>query len=296
MDFDNNNNESRHKDILGRDITRKAIIDAEQPVAEHVEVLYDPHAPEVVGKNVAVMEQYDQANEPSNETVKLRNYKRRQMNEFTDNYLFSQVIPSRWVTIINVFNTFLLTVVLLIAFVVAFGLLLGLRIGLVPTDSMIDVIPVGSMVIMSPVEDISDIRIGDILSYSYGSADYIHQVKSVGGGAIVMVGANSIDPAYADLRHVIDFSAVKGRLLIHIPYLGYVVMFIQQYMILVIAVFLVLLIGLMLARTIIQKKHNDEEFKEFLDKKAAYELRAEQLAQEQKKKDEEMHFNNLMHQ
>lgn len=295
MDSEKNILEQRRKDGYPIDVTRKAIINDEQPKVDSIEVLFDPQAPSEAGHNPAILEQYNQASEPSNETVKLRNYKRRQMNEFTDNYLFSQVIPSRLVTVINVVNTFILTVVLLIAFMVAFGLLLGLRIGLVPTPSMKDKIPVGSMVITRPVEKISDIRIGDILSYTYGSQDYIHEVASVGGGVIVMVGANSEDPEYEHLRHLIDFSAVKGKMILQIPYIGYVVMFVQRYLLVVIGVFLTMLVALMLSRLIIEKRHNEEELKEFLDKKSQYEREAERYTREQKEKEEEMRLNNLLH-
>mgnify|MGYP002520911593 CR=1 FL=1 len=295
MDFDENRKEQRRNDDYQPDPTRKELIKAEQPKVDSVEILYDPKNPDPKGKNQAIMEQDDQASETSSETLKLRNYKRRQMNEFTDNYLFSQVIPSRAVTVINVVNTFLLTIVLIIAFMVALGLLVGLRIGIVPTDSMKDEISVGSMVVWRPVADIKDIRVGDVLSYSYGSADYIHKVKSVGGGVIVMVGANSEDPKYQTLQHIIDFSSVHGRMILSIPYLGYVILFVQKYFVVVLAVFICLLIGLLLSRAILEKKHNDQEFKEFLDKKTEYEREAARRDKEEKDKEEQIRFENLMH-
>ncbi len=295
MDFDKNKKEQKQVEFYQPDETRKEIIRAEQPKDDSVEILYDPKAPELKGKNPAIMDQYNQASEPSNETVKLRNYKRRQMNEFTDNYLFSQVVPSRAVTIINVINTFLLTIVLIIAFTMALGLIVGLRIGLVPTDSMKDQISVGSLVVLQPVNDIKDIQIGDVLSYSYGSVDYIHKVKSVAGGVIVMVGANSDDPKYQDLKHIIDFSSVHGRMVLSIPYLGYVIMFVQDYFVVVLAVFICLLIGLLLSRAILEKKHNDEDFREFLEKKTEYEREAVRRETAEHEKEAEIRFNNIMH-
>lgn len=295
MDFDKNEKEQKQVDFYQPDRTRKELIRAEQPKDDSIEILYDPKAPDLKGKNPVILDQYNQASEPSSETVKLRNYKRRQMNEFTDNYLFSQVVPSRAVTIINVVNTFLLTIVLIIAFTMALGLIVGLRIGLVPTDSMKDEISVGSMVVLQPVNDIKDIRIGDVLSYSYGSVDYIHKVKSVAGGVIVMVGANSDDPRYQDLKHIIDFSSVHGRMVLSIPYLGYVIMFVQQYFVVVLSVFICLLIGLLLSRAILEKKHNDEDFREFLEKKTEYEREAVRRESAEREKEAEIRFNNLMH-
>lgn len=296
MDFGCKTIQKRHGEFKP-DPTRQELINAEQPRSDAVEVLYDPQTPKPSGKISAVMEQYDQATEPSGEMLKFRNYKRRQMNEFTDNYLFSQVIPSRAVTVINVVNTFLLSIVLMIAFMVALGLLVGLRIGLVPTDSMKDEISVGSMVIMQPVAQIEDIKIGDILSYSHGANNYIHKVRSVGGGTITMVGSNSDDPRYNDenLCHIISFEAVQGRMIVAIPYVGYVIMFVQSNFILVLAVFICILIGLLLSRALIEKKHNDQEFKEFLDKKTEYERRAVEQAELAKQKEEKIRFENLLH-
>jgi len=297
MDFDENRKE-QEVNRYQPDPTRRELIRAEQPKDDAIEILYNPKEPDPKGKNQAIMDQYDQANEPSSETVRLRNFKRRQMNEFTDNYLFSQVMPSRAVTVINVINTFLLTVVLIIAFVVAFGLLVGLRIGLVPTDSMKDKISVGSLVVIQPVKSIEDIRKDDILSYSYGSQDYIHLVASVvpsEGGTIVMVGANKDDPKYETLKHTIDFQSVHGRMVLSIPYLGYVIMFVKQYFIVVLAVFICLLLGLLLSRALLEKKNNDEDFKEFLERKTEYEREAVRKEREARKKDDEIRFNNLMH-
>ncbi len=298
MDFDKKNEEQQHQQSYQPDPTRREFIRAEQPKNDAIEILYDPHVSAPQGKNKSIMDQYDQASEPSSDTLKLRNYKRRQMNEFTDNYLFSQVIPSRAVTIINVINTFLLSVVLIVAFVVALGLLVGLRIGLVPTDSMKDEISVGSMVIIQPLNSIDEVRIGDILSYTMGNTGYIHKVRSVGGDAIVMVGSNKDDPKYDDehLRHIIRFDAVQGRMVMSIPIIGYVIMFVQDYFIIVLSLFLTLLIGLLLSRALIEKKHNDEEFKAFLDKKTEYEREAIEREQLEKKREQQIAFDNLMHQ
>ncbi len=296
MDFGNKKKEQRQVED-GENLTRTEMLNAEQPRSDAVEVLYDPKTPAPQGKMQSIMEQYDQACEPSGEMLKLRNYKRRQMNEFTDNYLFSQVIPSRAVTVINVINTFLLSIVLIVAFMVALGLLVGLRIGLVPTDSMKDEISVGSMVITQPVASIEDIKVGDILSYSHGANNYIHKVRSVGSDVIIMVGSNSDDPRYNDqnLCHVIKFEAVQGKMIVAIPFVGYVIMFVQSNFILVLAVFICVLIGLLLSRALIEKKHNDQEFKEFLDKKTEYERLAVEQAQLAKQKEEKIRFENMLH-
>lgn len=297
MDLDENIKEQKYFSDFKLDTTRKEFIRAEQPKADAIEILFDPKNPDPLGKNQAIMDQHDQASEPSNETLKLRNFKRRQMNEFTDNYLFSQVVPSRIVTVINVINTFLLAIILAIAFVMVLGLISGLRIGAVPSPSMKDVLSVGSMVVLEPLDSIDDIKIGDILSYSYGNSadDFIHMVKSIGGGVICMVGCNKDAPDNDIAKHYIEFSNVKGRMIFSIPYLGYVILFVKKYFVVVLAVLVSLILGLLLSRAIAEKKDNDRDFKEFLEKKTEYEREAARKEREEREKEAEIRFNNLMH-
>ncbi len=289
MDSNNKNKELGQKNMEQVDETRKEILNQEQPEVDSVEISHDPKAPDS-NLNPNIMKQYDQAKEPSQETLKLRNYKKRQMQEFTNDYSIGQVLPSAWGTVISVVNTILLTLALVVAFLVAFGLVFGLRIGIVPTDSMEPEISVGSLVIVKPLESIDEIRVGDNLSYVKGDKKYIHKVESVGGGAIVMVGAN---PMY-DQKDIIDFSAVEGRQLLAIPGMGYFVLGIQQNIILVIAVFLVVIVALQLLRMIIERRHNDDEIADFLEKKTAYEKNAEEKLKAQKKAEAQQKFDEIM--
>ena len=190
----------------------------------------------------------------------------------------------------------------LFAFLVAFGLILGYKIGIVPSDSMEPRIHVGSLVVIAPLNNIDEIRIGDVLSYyKADSVDtdgntvykkYIHEVQSVGGGAITMVGAN---PDYVD-RDIISFDAVEGRMILNIPYLGYVIAFVQANAILVISIFVVLIIALMLARALIDHRHSTQEITQFLSKKAEYERVAKEKLEAQRKIDEQKQFNEIISQ
>ena len=301
MDSNTLNKEKKRKNSFPVDITRREIINQEQPVIDSVEITIDPNAPETVIKP-EIMQQYDQAKEPSPEVVKLRNYKKRQMQEFTSEYTISRILPSGWSTFLNVINTIILTIALIIAFLVAFGLILGYKIGIVPSDSMEPRIHVGSLVVIAPLNNIDEIRIGDVLSYyKADSVDtdgntvykkYIHEVQSVGGGAITMVGAN---PDYVD-RDIISFDAVEGRMILNIPYLGYVIAFVQANAILVISIFVVLIIALMLARALIDHRHSTQEITQFLSKKAEYERVAKEKLEAQRKIDEQKQFNEIISQ
>ena len=276
--------------------TRSELINQEQPTYDDVEISNNPDAPKSV-LNPAIMEQYDQAKEPSDEQIRLRDYKQRQMEEFTNNYSISQVIPSGWTTIFNDVNTIFLTLAHEIAFFVAFGLLFGLRIGLVPTKSMEPTIPAGSLVVLRPVDSIDNINRGDIISYQKGSNSYIHRVDTITPASensealIVVVGDN---PETAGQADYVPFRMVEGKMVLSIPVLGYVFMFIRDNVILTVAVILTLVIAMLLIRSIVERKHAKQEIERFLTLKAEYEQEAERKYMEQKRKEDEKAFKEIM--
>ena len=276
--------------------TRAEIINQEQPEYDDVEISNNPNAPKSI-LNPAIMEQYDQAKEPSDEQIKLRDYKQRQMEEFTNNYSISQVIPSGWTTFFNVINTIFLTLALIIAFFVAFGLLFGLRIGLVPTTSMEPTIPAGSLVVLRPVDSIDNINRGDIISYQKGSNSYIHRVETITPASensealIVVVGDN---PETAGQADYVPFRMVEGKMVLSIPVLGYVFMFIKDNIILTVAIILTLIIAMLLIRSVVERKHAKQEIERFLTLKAEYEQEAERKYMEQKRKEDEKAFKEIM--
>ena len=65
--------------------TRVEMIQQEQPLYDDVEIAHNPNTPQST-LNPDIMEQYDQAREPSDELRKMLDYKQRQMEEFTNNY------------------------------------------------------------------------------------------------------------------------------------------------------------------------------------------------------------------
>lgn len=275
--------------------TRAEIINQEQPVYDDVDIVYNPNAPRST-LNPEIMEQYDQAKEPSREQIKLREYKQRQMEEFTNNYSISQVIPSGWTTFFNVVNTIFLTLALVIAFFVAFGLLFGLRIGLVPTNSMEPTIPVGSMVILRPVDGLESIHLDDIISYQKDGVSYIHRVVDISPAssdseALIVVKGDNPDVTGTDY---VPLRMVEGKMVLSIPVLGTVFLFIKENIILTVAVILTIIIAMLLIRSIVERKHAKAEIERFLTLKAEYEQEAERKYMEQKRKEDEQVFKEIM--
>ena len=275
--------------------TRAEIINQEQPVYDDIDIVYNPNAPRST-LNPEIMEQYDQAKEPSREQIKLREYKQRQMEEFTNNYSISQVIPSGWTTFFNVVNTIFLTLALVIAFFVAFGLLFGLRIGLVPTNSMEPTIPVGSMVILRPVDGLESIHLDDIISYQKDGVSYIHRVVDISPAssdseALIVVKGDNPDVTGTDY---VPLRMVEGKMVLSIPVLGTVFLFIKENIILTVAVILTIIIAMLLIRSIVERKHAKAEIERFLTLKAEYEQEAERKYMEQKRKEDEQVFKEIM--
>lgn len=275
--------------------TRAEIINQEQPVYDDIDIVYNPNAPRST-LNPEIMEQYDQAKEPSREQIKLREYKQRQMEEFTNNYSISQVIPSGWTTFFNVVNTIFLTLALVIAFFVAFGLLFGLRIGLVPTNSMEPTIPVGSMVILRPVDGLESIHLDDIISYQKDGVSYIHRVVDISPAssdseALIVVKGDNPDVTGTDY---VPLRMVEGKMVLSIPVLGTVFLFIKENIILTVAVILTIIIAMLLIRSIVERKHAKAEIERFLTLKAEYEQEAERKFMEQKRKEDEQVFKEIM--
>lgn len=276
------------------DKTRKELLDQEQGKVDLIEVANTTDSPESTIKEELVM-QSNQANETSKETINLRNYKKRQIQEYTTDFSINQIAPSPIATILNVINTIILTLAIMIAFFVAFGLLFGLQIGIVPTDSMEDEIHVGALVVTKPLNSIDDIRVGDVLSYVKQEQDgtykkYIHKVRSVAGGVITMYGAN---PKYTKVD-LISFDAVEGRMILNISGMGYLIAFIRNNLILIIPAVIVLLLGLMLGREIIDRKNMDKQICSFIELKTEYEKTEEQKLRHQKIAAEDQKIEDIL--
>lgn len=276
--------------------TRAEIINQEQPVIDDVEIVNNPNAPQSILKP-EIQEQYDQAKEPSEELLKMRDYKQRQMEEFTNNYSISQVIPSGWTTFFNVINTIFLTLALIIAFLVAFGLIFGLRIGIVPTKSMEPTISQWSMVIVRPVSGLDEIQVGDIICYKKDKMSYVHRVSGFTPGETdddVRIIAKGDNPDTNGAYDLVPIRMVEGKLALSIPGLGAFIWFIKDNIFLTIAIVLTVLIAVLLLRSIVERKHAKEEIEIFLTKKAEFERESERKYLEMKKAQENKEFEKIM--
>ena len=83
-------------------------------------------------------------------------------------------------------------------------------------------------------------------------------------------------------------------MVLSIPVLGYVFMFIRDNVILTVAVILTLIIAMLLIRSIVERKHAKQEIERFLTLKAEYEQEAERKYMEQKRKEDEKAFKEIM--
>jgi len=217
--------------------------------------------------------QYNQSNQLTEERIRYQDYKQRNMEEFTNDYSISQVVPNGWTTFFNVLSTIFFTIAVFIAICIGICLILRIQIGIVPTDSMEPTINRGSLIFYKPIEEknISLKELEDkapnsnlILCYSRDGTLFVHRLydilqdASTNENLYVMVGDNanlhdeSGNPKTAD---VIPYSQIHGELVLSIENLGVVVYFIKNNLILTLAIFCVIIFGAMLARNLIEKNH-----------------------------------------
>lgn len=127
--------------------------------------------------------------------------------------------------VFSVFSSILLIVLILLAVVIAGPLLVGYKEMAVLSGSMEPGIPVGSVVYVKTSIDPQTLSNGDIVTYSSGDIYVTHRVQSIdkNAGTLVTKGdANEV--ADGD----ISFSQVYGKAVFHLPYLGYISMWIHK--------------------------------------------------------------------
>lgn len=102
---------------------------------------------------------------------------------------------------------------------------LGLENYAVLSSSMEPTLPVGSVIYTRPVALIEDIKEGDIISFQAASVLVAHRVVTVDrdAGTLITKGdANKVIDAAP-----IDFRDVTGKVSRYIPYLGYILVFLD---------------------------------------------------------------------
>ena len=294
---------NRRTDTKQAQKTRQELINQEQPSFDSVSYSYDPDAPKS-SLNKNVMLQYDQAIETRQQSSKLRNYKKRQIGEYTSNFSINQVAPSPIVTVINVVLTTLLTLILIISFFFVFGVIFGFKVSTVPADNMEPEIKQGSMLIIKPMDRISQLRVGDVLCYvkesedssesseqtGSGYVDCVNRVKDIAGGIITMVSDNDM----YDTKDYINFKSVTGLVIMAIPYGGYVLNFVKENLIIVASSLAALIVVLLLVKILIERRRMKEQIVEFVGQKREFEQRMTRESLEQQKINEERELEDIL--
>ena len=263
-------------------------------------------------KRSDIKNQYNQSNQLTEERIKFQDFKQRNMEEFTNDYSISQVIPNGWTTFFNILSTIFFSFAVIIAACIAICLIFRISIGIVPTDSMEPTIPSGSLIFYKPIaeEDISlkEIQDGEpntniILCYSYNGTLYVHRLTDIKQEPndptryYVMVGDNqNLKDAEGKpiAHHTIKYENVQGELVFCVHNLGVVIYFIKNNLLLTLSIFCMFTFGIMLLRNIVERNHAREEIEVFVDKKAEFEKQNEEKLEEMKKEANKREFDRLL--
>jgi len=97
-------------------------------------------------------------------------------------------------------------------------------------DSMAPVLPAGSVTLVQPVES-SDIQIGDIIAYKSGSETsplVTHRVIALIYGEESLSFQTSGDANEKPDRNLVSASKVIGKVVFHIPFIGFIMHFVKR--------------------------------------------------------------------
>ena len=276
-------------------------------------------------KRTEIQEQYNQSHQLTEEHIRNQDFKQRNMEEFTNEYSISQVVPNGWSTFFNILSTVFFTFAVFIAICVGACLVFRVQIGIVPTDSMEPTITRGSLIFYKPIaeddislkeleqnislKDLYDTESGiqnpnQILCYSYNGVLYVHRLFDILEDPVthenkyVMVGDNpnlhNKETGNPTASHTITYSQIKGELVLSVQNLGVVVYFIKNNIILTVSIFCVFIFGIMLARNIIERNHAREEINIFIDKKTELEKENEEKLLELQKRANKRDFDRIL--
>ena len=251
-------------------IQKREFITQEQEKIDTVNVVDDPSVKKKK-VNKRVFEENLNSADITKSSFKMRDYKQRLYQEFMSDCSLAQIGTSPWSTFLNVLNIVIVSLVLLISMAVSVSMMFGFRPDVVVTDSMEPKIPVNSLVLVNPVEW-DDIVVGDHISYYRNEQgtiiNYIHTVSAKGSDYLIMVGEN---PNTASLRHIISKDSVQGKELFVIPYVGGVFVWVKQNAVLTFMILFTIVIGLLLARKIIDTKHVTYAFANYVKHRVDFE-------------------------
>jgi len=153
--------------------------------------------------------------------------------------------------------TVCLVLIALSALIIALAPLVGWRIDTVLSGSMEPSIATGSVVIISPISA-NDIRVGDVIAFTRDGLDVCHRAISIHQGPPLQFTTKGDSNTSPDLNPV-DSNHVIGKVLVSIPYVGYVIYFIKTPIGLFLTVIfpLLIVIGIEVKELIFDKKEAD---------------------------------------
>lgn len=155
--------------------------------------------------------------------------------------------------VLNVISSIIMTIFLILVFsLVAARLFFGIQINAVATGSMEPDLPAGSLIFVKAV-NYEDIAIGDDITFAKGNGSILvtHRViyKSEQTKTLTTQGiANNV----ADSP--ISYNDVKGKVVFSIPFIGYIVLFINTFIGKIICIAIVIAIILIMILTSFKNK------------------------------------------
>jgi signal peptidase I len=249
--------------------SNNAMLENEKDDEEDDINVIDDFIPDTTSKD-NVAEQYNQSYQLTTHHIKYKNYKQRNMEEFTNDYSISQVVPSGWTTFFNILSTIFFTIVVVIGIFAGVCLILNVRTGVVPTTSMEPTISAGSLMLYRPLGSEDEIKAfseyngvkvndGTILCYELNGITFVHRVSEIINEPgeetkYKMIGDN--EELNEELQnHIITKSNIKGVYVLSIPYIGILIYFIRSHIILAVVIFVTITLAILLARNIIENNH-----------------------------------------
>ncbi len=110
----------------------------------------------------------------------------------------------------------------------------GVSFHIVVTASMEPDIMVGDFILVKEA-DISDIKIGDDVLFDYKGIDVIHRVVGIKDGKLITHGINNPDDVFETT------SSIHGKCIFVSTFIGFVIIFLQQNILLIISLIFVII-------------------------------------------------------
>ena len=129
-------------------------------------------------------------------------------------------------------------VIALALIITVFFLVPGIRPMIVMSGSMEPVMPTGSLCFVNTHCDFSDVKTNDIITYTVMDAKITHRAVKINKeeGYLVTKGDNNESEDIG----VVNRENYYGKVMVHIPYMGYALFFIKKHMVTILLLILAL--------------------------------------------------------